>query len=414
MFGALADDTTGANDVGLAFQNGGAGVKVIALAENNILDPEEDVVVIDTNSRLDSKDIAYEKVTLGTRQLMKAGFGKFYKKACSALRGNIGAEFDALLDAAGVDTMIVSVAYPANGRSTINGHHFIHGIPLEDSNFRDDPVHPMTTGNLIKIIRTQSSRSAMVIPITEVRKGAEALRNYLQVLQFQFPYLIVDGETQEDIAILAEAASGYSAFGGSAALAEELPKHLGDLRGPSGIDETTLSQSGACLVVCGSLTPQSIEQTSLFLSTGVAQSEFKSTGIFDPKACELWLNKTVIIGRQILASGSDFLIHVSQDTESVEATRILARNHGLDDATLGKKISALQAEATARILRDAPPYPIIVAGGDTAGSICGRMNITGNLILEQIDAGVLALVNRMPLSASLFRCGVLSSASGAP
>jgi len=388
MIGVLADDTTGANDVGVAFQIGGAGVKVIAFEEETVITPDEDVMVIDTNSRLDGPEIAYKKVATATRQLMQAGCTQFYKKACSTLRGNVGAEFDAVLDATGLNTMIVSVAFPENERATINGQHYVHGVLLENSNFRDDPVHPMTTSNLGQIIGMQSSRKAVVVPLSEVRKGPSALRDYLKTLRDDFSYLLIDGETREDIAVLATAAFDYPVFGGSSALGQDLPKHLGKFNGPAAIDREALVGSGASLIVCGSLTPQTIEQTSQFLTTGASNFEFHSVDIFNPEYCTKWLSSVIPSARKFLESGKDVLLYASQKPETVAATKLLAKNHKLDDAQLGKKISALLGEAAYGILKDTPPYPLIVAGGDTSAAVCGKLGIHGNRIIEEIDPGV--------------------------
>ncbi|HKY54321.1 MAG TPA: four-carbon acid sugar kinase family protein, partial [Anaerolineales bacterium] len=102
-----------------------------------------DILILDTNSRLDPPEVAYRKVFAATRELRQAGCRQFHNKTCSVFRGNIGAEFDAMLDALRLDFAVVVLGFPKNGRATVDGIHYVHGKKLEDSEFRHDPIHPM-------------------------------------------------------------------------------------------------------------------------------------------------------------------------------------------------------------------------------------------------------------------------------
>jgi len=104
MIGVVADDITGSHDIGSMFAKSGALVHVFSynegLREENINRWElPDVIILDTDSRFDSPKVAYHKVFQATKMLRKLGCQQFYKKTCSAFRGNIGPELDAMLDA---------------------------------------------------------------------------------------------------------------------------------------------------------------------------------------------------------------------------------------------------------------------------------------------------------------------------
>ena len=74
----------------------------------------------------------------------------------AALRGNVGAELTAVLDAAGADRLAFLPALPKMGRITRNGIHYIDSVPVADSVFGQDPFEPVTASSLEEIIAAQS------------------------------------------------------------------------------------------------------------------------------------------------------------------------------------------------------------------------------------------------------------------
>ena len=109
IMGVVADDITGANDIGGMFAKAGYVVHIYAYDGPDALTrgrgsaPEPHIAILDTNSRLDDRATAYAKVHAATLELHAAGCRQFHNKTCSVFRGNIGAEFDAMLDALGQD-----------------------------------------------------------------------------------------------------------------------------------------------------------------------------------------------------------------------------------------------------------------------------------------------------------------------
>ena len=97
----LADDFTGALDVGAQFVQSGTRIKVINDNENLNVEKalsETDILVIHTNSRHVSADTAFQRIrnicekveALGNKDVL------IYKKIDSALRGCIGTELAAV------------------------------------------------------------------------------------------------------------------------------------------------------------------------------------------------------------------------------------------------------------------------------------------------------------------------------
>src|SRR5678816_2652134 len=98
---AIADDLTGANDAGVQFA--AAGIRSVVFANHHLerLPRDYPVVVINTESRHLAPAQAVERVRKIGLMGMAAGVRCLYKKTDSTLRGNIGAELEALLSATG-------------------------------------------------------------------------------------------------------------------------------------------------------------------------------------------------------------------------------------------------------------------------------------------------------------------------
>src|SRR5688572_12908803 len=197
--GVVADDVTGSNDIGIMFAKSGYLTHIYSFKDDafSFLSRKDnqnapDILILDTNSRLDPPDVAYRKVLAATRELQQAGCRQFHNKTCSVFRGNIGAEFDAMLDALGLEFAIVVLGFPKNGRTTVDGIHYVHGKKLEDSEFRHDPIHPMQRSDLAGILGSQTKRKVALVTHALIDQGAEALRDEIQRMRAQCQYLILD------------------------------------------------------------------------------------------------------------------------------------------------------------------------------------------------------------------------------
>ena len=106
IFGVIADDLTGAFDTGVQFRNWGMSVEVFRGSRSlEDFPSESDVVVVDTESRYDDPETAYGKVFKATEKILSLGVNWLFKKIDSTLRGNLGSEIDAVMDAEGMSVL---------------------------------------------------------------------------------------------------------------------------------------------------------------------------------------------------------------------------------------------------------------------------------------------------------------------
>ncbi|MCE5309722.1 MAG: hypothetical protein LLG20_18980, partial [Acidobacteriales bacterium] len=205
--------------------------------------PSPPCLVIDTETR----HLPPEEAAARMRRFALPGVAAVYKKTDSTLRGNIAAEFRALLDAWPGRRLVYVPAYPDMGRTVVDGELLVNGQPLAETAFARDPLNPATTGNIPALL------AGCGVSVTVVRPAQLAA-----ALQ-RAGILVCDGSRNEDLAAAAEAlraakvdalAAGPGAFAGHWVRAI-LPQHAAAPARP---------RIGRCLVVNGSRHPASREQ----------------------------------------------------------------------------------------------------------------------------------------------------------
>ena len=242
----LADDFTGAMDTGLQFAKSGLST-VFDLGGAS---GDYDALVLSSNSRsLDpdsarsaTRAVAERAISLGTR---------VYKKIDSTLRGNIGPELEVVLEAAGVRSMVIAPAFPAQGRSTAGGTQFLRGLAVSRTEASRDPVAPVTEDHIPTLLERTSSLRAGHVALDAVRSTSEALASRFTKLSGNGAQIIVaDAETDADLDAIAGAiklAGMDKLSAGSAGLAERL------VQAPTAAAPAPPSASaGYCAVLAGS------------------------------------------------------------------------------------------------------------------------------------------------------------------
>ncbi|MGG3195377.1 four-carbon acid sugar kinase family protein [Priestia aryabhattai] len=386
--GVVADDTTGANDIGLMFSKNNYTARVEIFEEDMDVKVDSDVIIIDTDSRLDPPELSYKKVYNATKKLQSIGCSSFFNKTCSVFRGNIGKEFDAMLDALGEEFAVISLAFPKNGRQTIKGVHTVHGKLLEDSEFKEDPVHPMTESNLVSILQKQTSRTVTFIDLDIVRKGPFVLKDAIEKARKAFNYCIIDSENQSDLTIVAEAVHGYKVLCGSSAIAEELPKFLNVTPMDSPLTDLKINNEYGVLVVSGSLTPQTRAQTAQLISSGVPYMVLDSRKVFTTEERTEEIKKISEETQDLLKQGRDVLIMADNRQEVFLQTKEIGKQRGIDSLSISKMVSATLAHITEDIVNETGLERLVIAGGDTSGTITRKLGIKGNYVLKEIETGL--------------------------
>lgn len=202
LIGIVSDDLTGANGVAAMFAARGVPARtLLGVPERRALIGRSGVIVVDTDSRDAAPGDAYRTVRATVRALRRAGAGPIAKRLDTTLRGNIGAEIAAVLDALprGAVALVVPAA-PEAGRTAVGGRVLLDGRPLSAvTGGRDDPL---------ALVVEQSGLRAAPVPLDVVRRGPAAVAEAVaRAAVAGTPVLVFDAETLEDVRIIAHAAA---------------------------------------------------------------------------------------------------------------------------------------------------------------------------------------------------------------
>src|SRR5918995_1211102 len=142
----IADDLTGAADTGVQLAH--AGYRSAVAFRDAPIPPADDLdaVALDTDSRAMSAGFAAKRVMEAVRSVRDIPI--VYKKLDSTLRGPIVAELSAALGASGRNRAVVAPAFPATGRTTVEGVQLVRGVPVHETEVKNDPRTPVREGHV--------------------------------------------------------------------------------------------------------------------------------------------------------------------------------------------------------------------------------------------------------------------------
>ena len=210
IIGAIADDLTGATTVGALLAK--SGVDTVVLFNTDYIGPQESAcdhqaVVVSTDSRALPKELAYKKVKEATVKLREIGIKQFSKRIDTTLRGGIGVEIDAMLDALGEDYVAVMVpAMPQSNRILIGGYSLINGVPLSKTPVANDVKTPVMESFIPRLIASQTKNRIVYVGLDELLQGKENLKTVLsESRKSGARILLVDATSLSEVEMIAQA-----------------------------------------------------------------------------------------------------------------------------------------------------------------------------------------------------------------
>ena len=158
----LADDLTSAADGAAPFVARGL---TAAIGRGQLPRQAAAVVAVDSGSRSATSSQAFERVARLTGQL--ASRAVLYKTVDSTLRGHIAQELEACFAASGRKSMVFAPAFPQAGRTTVGGIQLVDGIPVSESSYGHDPVHPARHSALADLVPKRIRNVTLLDALTQ-------------------------------------------------------------------------------------------------------------------------------------------------------------------------------------------------------------------------------------------------------
>lgn len=205
----IADDLTGANATGVLLKKMSYRTNTVMNMERLELSSIEECecLMYPTDSRAVPEELAYNRVRNITELLMSDEVKVYAKRIDSTLRGNLGCETDAILDALGEDYVAISApCFPTSGRTVVGGFMLVNGLPLHKTEVAIDPKTPVLTSNVAKVFEQQSKYQVGSIKLDEMMEGKHKLsERMLDLVDSGKRILTFDCVTQEDLDLIADA-----------------------------------------------------------------------------------------------------------------------------------------------------------------------------------------------------------------
>jgi D-threonate/D-erythronate kinase len=365
----LADDLTGAADCAIAFGRRGRDAAV-TWGEAGLVDADRPTVLsYDADSRGLSAEAAERRHAALLGRLLEPD-RMLFKKIDSTLRGQPAAETAAAVAAlkarAGTAFGIFAPAFPATGRTTVEGCVRVGGRPLEEAEVwhRD---HTYETADLSAVLASAGIR-AETIPLARVRGDlADALA---QVAALGDVVAICDAETEDDLGRIARASlpgTPATFFIGSAGLAHALAAI--DRAPPTEPVRIAPSQCGA-LIVVGSLAAASRAAARNLAAEGRVTHLPVAPGTLLGDAAGKAALAARIAG--VTAAGGDVLVEIAMD--------------GAPDMSLGPRLVQGLADALEPVAARIGAFA--ATGGETAAALLTRFGVSGIRLVDEIEPGV--------------------------
>lgn len=294
-------------------------------------------------------------------------FFKYCATFDSTPAGNIGPCAEAILDRLGAGQALFVPALCETRRTVYQGHMFGGAQLLSESPKRFDPLTPMTDSNLVRVLQAQSRKPVGLVDYSVVDQGPEAIRSYLRATA-ETSLFICDTLYERHFATLAAAAVDAPLLTGNSSVTAHLPPlwfESGLVPSPASVQLDGVEGPGAVLV--GSLADQTAAQLDRFA---------QSNDVFTIDVEQAHAGRDVIsevkrFAAAATAAGRDFAISTALPQERVEA---LQAAHGRLE--IAAKAEAVLSEVARSIVFDYGVRRLVVAGGETSGSVVRALGIS--------------------------------------
>lgn len=357
FLGVIADDFTGACDVAVQFKK--QGLETVVLTDIEFLGSFKgvfDVVVVDTETRNLTSEDAYRKVRRAVRLLRQNNVKLVYKKIDSTLRGNIGAEINAVMDELDVKAIIVAPAFPDQKRTVINGHLLVNGEPLEKTEYAYDPLSPVSGSRVSMLIEKQAKKKVGEILLPQIRKDVDLIvKKIRSQIEAGKEVIVADAEIQSDLERIAEASLALNVLlCGSAGLASALSSRL--------------AVQSRVLVVSGSVNKVTLNQIEMAVKKlDVKLIEPVLSGILqDKERIDEVSDDLVDEAEKALAEGKDVIIRLASSRSLISEIQDAGKRLGMNKLQVADLLLSILSRATRKILGGHCFKGLILIGGDTS------------------------------------------------
>ena len=382
----IADDLTGAADTGVQFcpfYDDTILLSYLQLSNTTTLTPGSALALYTKSRALESK-AAQKRLLSVARGLSEFKPFQIYKKMDSCLRGNSGAETEALMDELAYDASFIAPAFPEMGRTTVNGNHLVHGIPVGQTEISRDPVTPVIESDLCHLIQGQSRYPVGHIPLNLLEGEEAALADEIEhQIRGGIRHIVFDATRREHldrVARLIYSCSHRILPVGSAGLAAG----LSSLFSPRSIPKTKGhhdSEVGNHLLVSGTKSEVTRRQIDTLMAIYPYEEIALDPGmLIDEKERDALLDEASLVRSKL--SVNHVIVTIDYSRALMDSGRSLSQKQATQLLLEGLE------RFLAQVLVEAKLDLLFLTGGDTADAALTVCGANGIRIFGEIVTGV--------------------------
>ena len=369
----IADDFTGALDAGVQFAKVGIQTFVATNIDIDLdsVDSSIEVLAVNTESRHDDPKIAHNKVKSLVSKALDKGIVYIYKKTDSVMRGNIGAELSAMIEATGNRNLPFIPAYPDNDRITVNGLQIVEGVSLDQSAFSEDPFTPVRNASIQEIIKNQSEIPVHLLKVGQDIDGLKGI-------------CVFDASSNEELYAIGQNLKEKGKLryiAGCAGFASVLPRLI-DLKQER---NSHFCMMDKLLILSGSVNDVTLSQIDYAKKHGVKTFSLTPVQKMNPD----YLNgeEIKIFVKQVekeIQKSKIVILTTIEDKSQLKETEQYAKEKGIDSSEIRTLTMHNIGRIANAIIKAANINSIMVIGGDTLKGVVETFNCRGIVPIDEI------------------------------
>jgi uncharacterized protein YgbK (DUF1537 family) len=385
----IADDLTGGADSGAQFAKRGLKTLLVSYRREGVVPfaahPEQNVLVVNTISRGQSPAQAAGILSTLLKSFSPGDFPILYKKIDSTLRGNIGAEIDAILSETAFPLCFLAPSYPEQGRFLKAGIMVVGEKPIALTEAAADTAAPVRESSIVSLLSRQTSLSIGRIDLADVASGKESLQRAVERERNAGRRIIAfDAVSRQELAAIAEVAFAMERLpllAGSAGLAGEVARILA----PARINAEPEMQRTFrhVLIVGGSASAVTHAQLQRLQDEGLPSFEL-------PRDLVSGNGGTEIEGRRKLARRLGRALAGGSVIFRIFAERWTGKGDG--GTPIPERITGVMVDVAFQALREARldvgDLALIMTGGDTALGVLQMLGYQGIELTGELIEGI--------------------------
>lgn len=387
FLGCVADDVTGATDLAINLVKGGMRVVqfMCVPTQQQLENLRCDAVVVALKTRSLPVQQAVAQSLAAVDALRLSGFQRFYFKYCSTFdstaEGNIGPVAAAILQHLGAQKAIVCPSFPAAGRTVYQGHLFVNGQLLSESGMQYHPLNPMTDSNIVRFLGQQTELSVGLVTAPDIAAGVESTTDAIdQAVSAGHQLLVTDTCQDSDLQTIAEAIFDHQVVTGGSGIGRYLPAAW---RKQGLIGETQHSPDlpaikGNSLIIAGSCSEMTQRQVA-YMKDRCKSFRVDVEGLMQNFESQISNFETAVkeVGNQPL------MIYSTAATGEIEP---IHQRYGRE--VVCRRVEQFHGRVAKWLVEEIGFRKVIVAGGETSGSVMRELEIEQLKIGPEICTGV--------------------------